>query len=192
MKLCFASHNQNKLLEIGQMLPAGWELVGLDDIGITEDIPEPGATIEENSVLKARYVWERKRIPVFADDTGLEVSALDGEPGVYSARYAGPQRDANDNMDLLLQKLADKQDRSAAFKTVITYIDASGAENQFEGRVDGVMTSEKKGGAGFGYDPIFQPTGSSKTFAEMSSPEKNSISHRARAFEKFLTFLREG
>lgn len=191
MKICFASHNQNKLNEIGQMLPEGWELVGLDAIGITEDIPEPGATIEENSLLKAQYVWERKGIPVFADDTGLEVASLNGEPGVFSARYAGPQRDANDNMDLLLQRLDTKTDRSAAFKTVITYIDGKGTQHAFEGRVEGKIITEKRGAKGFGYDPIFVPDGYEVTFAEMDSQEKNRISHRARAFEHFLRFLKE-
>jgi XTP/dITP diphosphohydrolase len=189
MKLCFASHNKNKLIEIGQMLPSGWELVGLDDIGITEEIPETGLTLKENSALKANYVYQQKHIGVFADDTGLEVDALNGEPGVYSARYAGSQRSAEDNMNLLLEKLDGKKNRNACFKTIITYIDQEGTSHQFEGRVDGRMTTDKKGSEGFGYDPIFQPDGFDKTFAEMNSSEKNAISHRARAFEKFLNYL---
>ena len=189
MKLCFASHNKNKLIEIGQMLPAGWELVGLGDIGIDEEIPETGTTLNENSELKADYVYQRKAIAVFADDTGLEVLFLNGEPGVYSARYAGPQRSNTDNMDLLLKKLEGKPNRKACFKTVITFIEQNGQSMQFEGRVDGVITLEKRGSEGFGYDPVFQPDGYDKTFAEMTSSEKNAISHRARAFEKFLNYL---
>ena len=189
MKLCFATHNENKIKEIGQMLPSGWELVGLNDIGILEEIPEPGQTLEENSQLKANYVFEKKGIAVFADDTGLEVEALNGEPGVYSARYAGPQRSAEDNMNLLLAKLNGESNRRAAFKTIITFIDQDGTMHQFEGRVDGVITSNKRGLEGFGYDPIFQPNEFNKTFAEMNSAEKNSISHRARAFENFLIYL---
>jgi XTP/dITP diphosphohydrolase len=189
MELCFASHNKNKLIEIAQMLPKGWQLVGLDDIGINEDIPETGATLEENSRLKADYVFNKKGLAVFADDTGLEVAALNGEPGVYSARYAGAQRSADDNMNLLLQKLKGQSNREACFKTVITFIEADGSVHQFEGRVDGAITAEKKGSLGFGYDPIFKPSGFDKTFAEMNSTEKNAISHRARAFEKFLNYL---
>jgi XTP/dITP diphosphohydrolase len=192
MKLCFASNNQNKLKEIAALLPEGLELVGLADVGITEDIPETGETLAENSSLKARYVFERKGIAVFADDTGLEVSALNGAPGVYSARYAGPQRDAIGNMDLLLKNLAIASDRSACFKTVITYIDTDGSVRAFEGRVDGEIIHEKRGTAGFGYDPIFVPEGEQRTFAEMSGEEKNRISHRARAFEKLLEFLNSG
>lgn len=189
MKLCFASNNAHKLKEIAAMLPAGMQLVGLADVGITEDIPETGETLSENSALKARYVFERKQLPVFADDTGLEVAALDGAPGVYSARYAGPQRSADDNMDLLLKNLANISDRSACFKTVITFIDVDGNVHQFEGRVDGEIISEKRGAGGFGYDPIFVPQGETRTFAEMSGEEKNRISHRAQAFEKFLNYL---
>lgn len=190
MRICFASHNAHKLQEIRAMLPVGFELLGLDDLGITEDIPEPGETIEENSALKAQYVRERHEIPVFADDTGLEVKALNGEPGVYSARYAGPQRDANDNMDLLLKNLGDKTNRSAAFKTVITFIDGQGTERQFEGIVEGKIIHEKRGTKGFGYDPIFVPEGYDQTFAELPAEVKNSISHRARAFEKLIGFLK--
>jgi len=189
MKLCFATKNLNKLKEIAALLPKGMELVGLADIGIDEDIPETGATLAENSALKAQYVFERKAIAVFADDTGLEVSALTGAPGVYSARYAGSKRDPNDNMDLLLKNLSTASNRSACFKTVITYIDADGKMHAFEGRVDGEIIHEKRGTGGFGYDPIFVPEGEQRTFAEMSGEEKNRISHRARAFEKFLNYL---
>jgi XTP/dITP diphosphohydrolase len=189
MKLCFATNNPNKLKEIVELLPDGMELVGLTDIGIDEDIPETGATLAENSALKAQYVFERIGIAVFADDTGLEVAALNGAPGVYSARYAGSQRNANDNMDLLLKNLADASDRSACFKTVITYIDSDGNVRAFEGRVDGRIIFDKRGTGGFGYDPIFVPEGEQRTFAEMSGEEKNRISHRARAFEKFLNYL---
>ncbi len=190
MKICFASHNEHKLHEIQTLAPEGFDVIGLTELGQSEEIPETGSTLEENSALKARFVFEKFNIPVFADDSGLEVSALNNEPGVYSARYAGPQRNADDNMNLLLQKLQGKTNRQACFKTVITFIDASGDEIQFNGQVDGQILKEKRGSGGFGYDPIFVPEDFDRTFAEMTDSEKNKISHRRRAFDKLLDHLR--
>ncbi|MCP4456483.1 MAG: RdgB/HAM1 family non-canonical purine NTP pyrophosphatase [Cytophagales bacterium] len=189
MQICFASHNENKLREIQQIIPAGFELVGLDQLGVIEEIPETGNTLEENSEQKAVFVFRKFEIPVFADDTGLEVKFLKGQPGVYSARYAGAQRNSEDNMNLLLENLRDATDRSACFKSVITYINAKGNVFQFVGKMEGEIIEEKKGKGGFGYDPIFKPTSYNQTFAEMSSSDKNEISHRARAFRKFIDYL---
>lgn len=191
MTLCFATHNLNKLREIQQLLPAGIDLVGLDAAGITEEIPETADTIEGNSALKARYVFEKTGIPCFADDTGLEVDALEGRPGVYSARYAGESKDAHANMNLLLRELGETDARGAQFKTVITYIDAAGTAHQFTGIVRGQITREKHGSEGFGYDPVFCPDGHEVTFAEMSAAAKNQISHRGRAFTQLVQFLQK-
>ncbi|MFT4834456.1 MAG: XTP/dITP diphosphohydrolase [Marinoscillum sp.] len=189
MKLYFATHNPNKLKEIAKMLPAGIELLGLADLGLTEDIPETSDTIEGNSLQKTQYVFDKHGVACFGDDTGLEVAALKGAPGVYSARYAGPQCDSNDNMNLLLENLKGEKKRSARFKTVITYINAKGESKQFTGLANGVITETLSGKEGFGYDPIFLPDGKNKTFAEMPSYEKNKISHRARAFAQLIEYL---
>ena len=189
MKICFATHNENKLQEIKEILPGDFELIGLAELGLNEEIPETGETLEENSMQKATFIFDRFKIPIFADDTGLEVLALDGQPGVYSARYAGSQRNAEDNMSLLLKNLKESNDRSACFKTVITYINVEGNSKQFVGQASGVMTKEKRGTGGFGYDPIFEPTGFNQTFGEMDSEQKNQISHRARAFKKLVNYL---
>lgn len=191
MKIYFATHNANKLKEIQKLLPSGLELLGLDELGVDEDIPETADTIEGNSLMKTQYVWDRYQVACFGDDTGLEVDALDGEPGVYSARYAGPGRDSKDNMDLLLKKLEGIDERTARFKTVITYIDESGKEHQFTGIAEGVITTEKSGAKGFGYDPVFKPEGYQETFAEMSAEQKNKISHRGKAFEQLVNFLKK-
>ncbi|MEQ9466128.1 MAG: RdgB/HAM1 family non-canonical purine NTP pyrophosphatase [Ekhidna sp.] len=191
MQICFASHNENKVKEIGQMVPDGLSVVGLYELGITEEIAETGTSIEENSQIKASYVFERKHIPVFADDSGLVVKSLGGEPGVYSARYAGEQRDDDANMDLLLSKLQDKADRSAEFQTVITLIDQRGDSHQFKGVIEGTIHNTKRGTNGFGYDPIFIPKGYDKTFAELPLEEKNRISHRAKAVQKLLEYLHQ-
>jgi XTP/dITP diphosphohydrolase len=191
MKICFATHNQHKLSEIAKLAPEGVTLVSLTDLNQTEEIPETGTTLEENSMLKAKYVFDKFGIACFADDTGLEVTALNGEPGVYSARYAGEQKDNDANMALLMKNLQGKVDRSAAFKTVITYINESGQSQQFVGQVKGEITLTKSGLKGFGYDPIFQPEGENQTFAEMSADAKNAISHRGRAFQKFIAFLNQ-
>lgn len=189
MKICFASHNTNKVKEMNEIMPDGISIVGLDDLNITEDIAETGSTLEENSEIKASYVYDRLGIPVFADDSGLLVKSLNGEPGVYSARYAGPERDDNNNMNLLLENLKHHEDRSAEFQTVITYIDQNGSKKQFKGIVEGQIIKEKRGNNGFGYDPIFQPLNHEVTFAEMSHQLKNQISHRANAVQQLLDYL---
>lgn len=189
MKLCFATNNRHKLEEIQALLGDQFELVTLSDIGCDTDIPEPFDTIAENSRGKAHYVHEHFGIDCFADDTGLVVGALNGEPGVKSARYAGEQRDSSDNIDLLLKNLADKPDRSAHFLTVIT-LSLDGEYYQFEGTVEGTIINEKRGSNGFGYDPVFVPKGHSRTFAEMTMQEKSDLSHRGRAFAKLVAFLR--
>ena len=189
MEICFASHNANKVKEMNEIMPQGISIVGLKDLGITEDIKETGDTLEENSTIKASYVFERHNMPVFADDSGLLVSALGGAPGVFSARYAGPERDDDKNMDLLLLNLENLSNRSAFFKTVITFIDENGSVSQFDWVVEGEIIHEKKGTNGFGYDPIFKPNGYTQTFAELSTEIKNRISHRAKAVQKLLEYL---
>lgn len=187
--ICIATNNQHKLKEIREMVGGAFELFSLSDIGCSEEIPETQPTIEGNSLQKAAYIWEKYRVNCLADDTGLLVEALGGEPGVYSARYAGPQKSNADNIRLLLQKLAGKIDRGAHFKTVMTYID-NGRIYQFEGKVVGEITAAPRGKEGFGYDPVFLPEGKSLTFAEMTGDEKNSISHRGRALSHFAAFLK--
>ncbi|SMD33768.1 XTP/dITP diphosphohydrolase [Reichenbachiella faecimaris] len=187
MKICFATHNENKLREINQIL-SDFEIVGLDEMGCTEEIPETGATLEENSQIKADFVASNYNVSCFADDTGLEVEALKGAPGVYSARYAGDGRDNLSNINLLLKNLEPHSNKSARFRTVITLI-LKGEMYQFEGVVNGTIISELKGEKGFGYDPVFIPDGHNQTFAEMSANEKNKISHRGRAVAKLVEFL---
>lgn len=189
MTICFASHNENKVREIAELSPEGIEIISLDQLGISEEIEEAGATLEENSQIKARYVFSRKKIPVFADDSGLEVHALGGEPGVISARYAGSERSNSNNIALLHKKLHGIEDKSAQFRSVITLLDQDGKETQFEGIVTGKIQKKLSGSNGFGYDPIFVPDGFDRTFAEMASEEKNLLSHRAKAFKKLLTYL---
>lgn len=191
MKLYFATHNSNKLKEIQKLLPQGMELLGLNSLGVTEDIPETAATIEGNSQMKTHYVFDHYGVACFGDDTGLEVDALNGEPGVYSARYAGPQKNSEDNMNLLLERMQGQANRAARFKTVITYIDGGGNEKQFTGIAEGTITAERSGAKGFGYDPIFQPSGYDRTFAEMTAEEKNSISHRGKAFAQLVDYLKK-
>ena len=189
MKICFASHNLNKIQELNEMLSGVHQIVGLKDLGIEEDIPETGTTFEENSRIKAKYVFDKFHIPVFADDSGLCVEALDGAPGVYSARYAGEEKDDQKNIDLLLANLGAGENRKAHFATVITFIDEHGNEVQFYGQVDGDILHERTGNGGFGYDPVFLPKGHSVSFAQMPSNEKNKISHRARAVKKLIDHL---
>ena len=189
MRICFATHNKNKVLEIAQLAPDGVEIIGLDELGVTDDIKETGLTLEENSRIKATFIYSRFKIPVFGDDSGLEVDSLNGDPGVFSARYAGPARDDQQNIELLLHNLSGKPDRSARFKTVITYIDEAGSEKQFTGVVDGKIEDEQRGSGGFGYDPVFTPEDEQRTFAEMTAEEKNNLSHRARAFHQLLSYL---
>lgn len=188
MKLVFASNNKNKIAEIKQMLPKTIELLSLEDIGCTEDIPETADTIEGNAILKANYVTQKYGYPCFADDTGLEVVALNGEPGVYSARYAGEQKNADDNMNKLLNNLKDKKNRKAQFKTIIA-LNINDEQHLFEGIIKGEIISEKRGIKGFGYDPIFVPKGFSTTFAEMEMSEKAKLSHRGIATRKLISFL---
>lgn len=188
MKLVFATHNHNKAKEIQSLVPEGITIVTLDDLQCYEDIPETSPTLEGNAIQKAEYIVKRFNLNVFADDTGLEIEALNGEPGVISARYAGEQRDAKKNMDLVLEKLNGIENRNAQFRTVIAlYWD--GEMHLFEGIVKGKIRTTKTGDEGFGYDPIFEPENCSKTFAEMNLVEKNKMSHRARALEKMITFL---
>ena len=191
MTIYFATHNQNKVKEIAKLLPDGMELRSLDELNLTEEIPETADTIEGNSLMKTQYVYNKHGVACFGDDTGLEVEALDGAPGVYSARYAGPQKNSQDNMDLLLSKLEGKTSRKARFKTVITYISETGATHQFTGIANGIITETQSGQEGFGYDPIFQPDGFDTTFAEMSAEAKNRISHRAKAFEQLVNYLKQ-
>jgi XTP/dITP diphosphohydrolase len=189
MKLCFATNNAHKLKEVQALLGDQFTILTLEEIGCHADIPETRETIAENSAQKAEYIWEHYQVNCFADDTGLEVTSLHDEPGVYSARYAGPQRDANDNMNLLLANLAPHDNREARFKTVITLV-LDGAYHQFEGIVEGTIISEKRGSEGFGYDPIFVPHGHDLTFAQMPLQEKSKLSHRAKAFAKLVAFLK--
>ena len=191
MRLCFASNNAHKLAEIRPLLPPGIELLSLADIGCREELPETQDTLEGNARQKAEYVRTHYGVGCFADDTGLAVTALGGAPGVYSARYAGPQRQAEDNVAKLLHELAGRPDRSACFRTVVALAGAGGTVHTFTGEVAGHITAAPRGGGGFGYDPVFAPTeGDGRTFAEMSGTEKNRSSHRARAVARLLAFLR--
>jgi XTP/dITP diphosphohydrolase len=190
IEIVFASNNKNKIAEIQQLLPSTISILSLEDIGCFEDIPETSNTIEGNAILKANYVTEKFGLDCFADDTGLEIEALNGEPGVYSARYAGEQKDANDNMNKVLRNLQSQKNRNAQFKTVIT-LNYKGQQKLFTGIVKGVITEEKSGDKGFGYDPIFKPTGYEETFAELSAATKNKISHRGLATQQLISFLSE-
>lgn len=206
MKIVFATNNQHKLEEIRNILGDQFEIVSLSDIGCHEDIPETGKTLEENALMKAQYVYDHYHVSCFADDTGLEVEALDGAPGVYSARYAALEatealgHDSEANMARLLRELGNNNNRKARFRTVIALIEKKDAcpcgctaikkVSQFEGIVEGEIIREKRGGEGFGYDPIFQPTGYDKTFAELGADIKNTISHRARATQKLAEYLK--
>ncbi len=187
-KLCFATNNAHKLEEIQAILGDSFELISLSETGCKEELPETGDTLEANSLQKAQYLYNHYQVNCFADDSGLEVHSLGGEPGVDSAHYAGPQRSHADNVNLLLKNLADKTNRSAQFRTVITLIQ-NGKIIQFQGSINGQIINELRGTQGFGYDPIFIPEGYETTFAEMSLDEKGKISHRARAFEKLVAFL---
>jgi XTP/dITP diphosphohydrolase len=187
-KLCFATNNAHKLEEIQAILGDSFELLSLKDVGCSEELPETGNTLEANSLQKAQYLYDHYQVNCFADDSGLEVHALEGEPGVDSAHYAGKQRSHADNNTLLLNNLQDKTDRTAQFRAVITLIQ-NGVVNQFEGVVKGQIVKDYKGTGGFGYDPIFVPDGYDRTFAEMDLVEKTKISHRGRSFEKLVAFL---
>ena len=188
MQLVFASNNKNKIKEIQALVSDTIQIISLEDIGCTEDIPETAETIEGNAILKANYITSNYGYDCFADDTGLEVEALNGAPGVYSARYAGEQKDANDNMDKLLQELKDKSNRNANFKTVIA-LNLNGKQNLFTGIINGKIIEEKMGTNGFGYDPIFIAEGHQKTFAQLTLEEKAHISHRGIAVAQLIAFL---
>ncbi|PKR79737.1 non-canonical purine NTP pyrophosphatase [Brumimicrobium salinarum] len=188
--LVFATQNQNKAKEIQGLLPDYVQVKTLKDIQCTDDIPETQPDLAGNALQKARYIYDKYNVDCFADDTGLEIDALNGEPGIYSARYAGPEKDSEQNMDLVLKKLSQYTDRKAQFRTVIALI-LDGKEYLFEGIVIGEIRKERCGMEGFGYDPIFEPENYGKTFAEMSLSEKNQRSHRSRAIEKLKDFLEE-
>lgn len=188
MKLVFSTHNQNKFEEVEKLVPTHVKLISLDGIGCYEEIPETGQTLEENAQIKADYVTLNYGLPCFSDDTGLLVNALNGAPGVYSARYAGEEKNADLNMDKLLLELQSHEDRTARFETVIA-LNLYSKKYLFKGTVHGTITKQKKGGNGFGYDPIFQPEGFNRTFAELSMEQKNSFSHRARAITQLIAFL---
>jgi len=188
MELVFATHNLNKVIEVQDMLTSGIQLVGLDQLGFNEEIDEDGLDLESNAQIKALHIYGVFGKNCFADDTGLEVDALNGLPGVYSARYAGEQKSSQDNIDLLLSKMENKSNRKAQFRTVICLV-LDGQKQLFEGIVEGEITLEQKGNGGFGYDSIFKPTGFDITFAQMDSYTKNAISHRFLAFRKLVNYL---
>lgn len=191
MKIVLATHNKHKVEELTRIAEGDIDFITLPDD--FPEIEEDGATLEENAVLKARFVQIELREPSLADDTGLEVEALDGAPGVITARYAGENATYQDNCRKLLMEMEGKTNRKAVFRTIICYIDEMGSEHLFEGRVDGVISTEERGTKGFGYDPVFIPTdnGNTLTFAEMSAEEKNKVSHRGRALQAFLAWVGE-
>jgi len=195
MKIVFATNNRHKLDEISYILGNKFEVLSLADIGCHDDIPEDADTLEENAMIKARYIWDQYHMNVFADDTGLEVEALDGRPGVHSARYAeGTDHDSEANMKKLLGELAENNNRNARFRTVIALLLENGEGNapdafEFEGIVEGTIARERRGKEGFGYDPIFVPKGYDESFAQLGIEVKNKISHRARAVAKLAEFL---
>ena len=190
MKLVFATQNENKAQEIQSLLPEYFKIITLKDIRCIDEITETAETLEGNSLLKASFISETYNLNCFADDTGLEIEALDNRPGVYSARYAGPEKSATANIDKVLSELEVKTNRNAQFRTIITLI-LNSSTFTFEGIVHGEIILKKRGENGFGYDPIFVPDGALKTFAEMTLTEKNQYSHRARAFQKMIVFLSE-
>ena len=190
MELIIASQNQNKLVEFKKILGDKINLFSLSDIGLNQEIPENEKTIKKNAMFKAKFVNTQTGKNVFADDTGLEIDSLNGEPGVYSARYSGVERNSDKNIELVLTKLKNKTNRNSRFKTIISLI-LDGKSINFEGVVEGKITEEKRGSNGFGYDPIFQPNGYSSTFGEMSLKEKNKISHRSIAINKMVQYLKE-
>ena len=189
-KLVFATNNAHKLAEVKAILEPLYSIVSLADLGFYDDIAETAQTLEGNALLKAQFIHEKYGLDCFADDTGLEIEALDGEPGVYSARYAGEQRNACDNMNKVLTLLENKTNRAACFRTVIALI--SGEQtNVFEGKIDGTISTQRRGDSGFGYDPIFVPTDYLVSFAQLNSEEKNAISHRALAVQQLVEYLKK-
>ena len=189
-QLVFATNNAHKLRELGEILSGEFKLLSLSDINCFDEIPETGNTLEANASQKSFYIWDRYETDCFSDDTGLEIVALNNEPGVFSARYAGEGRNADDNVTKVLSELGGITNRKACFRCVISLV-AGGKEYLFEGRVDGEILPERQGTAGFGYDPIFRPDGYKQSFAEMDAGVKNSISHRGRAVQKLVRFLND-
>lgn len=189
-KLVFSTNNEHKLEEVRAKLGKYYQIISLKDLGDDTDVAETGDTLEENAMIKADYLWNTYHLNCFADDTGLEVEALDNAPGVYSARYAGEHKSSEDNVAKLLKELEGKENRKARFRTVIALI-MGGKRYLFEGTIEGVITTSPKGTSGFGYDPIFQANGYDKTFAELTLDDKNDISHRAKAVEQLVLFLRK-
>ena len=190
LQLVFASNNNNKIKEIQQLVPTDIQILSLKDIGCEADIPETADTIEGNAILKANYVTEHYGYPCFADDSGLEIDALNGAPGVYSARYAGSQRNDDDTMNKVLEKLQNETNRKANFKTVIA-LNMNGEQHLFTGIINGEIIHEKRGTNGFGYDPVFVADGYQKTFAELTMEEKSTISHRGKAVKQLVSFLQD-
>lgn len=188
MKIVFATNNPNKLKEIQSLIPKEIEIISLNEIGCNEDIPETGDTLEANAFQKAHYIKDNFNYDCFADDTGLEIDELNGDPGVYSARYAGPERNENANMNKVLNELKGKKNRKAQFRTAIALI-LKGEEHLFEGKIEGYISKDKQGNEGFGYDPIFIPENDIRSFAQMSVQEKGVISHRGRAVRKLVAYL---
>ncbi len=189
-KLVFSTNNEHKLEEVRAKVGKYYQIISLKELGDDTDVPETGDTLEENAMIKASYLWDTYHQNCFADDTGLEVEALNNAPGVYSARYAGEQKSSEDNVAKLLKELEGKDNRKARFRTVIALI-MGGKRYLFEGTVEGIITTAPKGTSGFGYDPVFQPNGYDKTFAELTLEDKNTISHRAKAVEQLVLFLRK-
>ena len=187
-QLVFATNNRHKLEEVASKITGQIELLSLDDIGCSDDIEETGVTFNENASIKSNFIYRKYKLNCFGDDSGLEIDALNGEPGIYSARYAGTHGDHDANIDKVLDKMQDKTDRRARFRTVISLI-WEASEYFFEGTIEGTIRTERSGTKGFGYDPVFAPEGYDITFAEMSMDEKNHISHRAKAMEKLIAFL---
>ena len=188
MKLVFATHNAGKLREVKELIGHKYEVIGLSELDDFEEIPENEPTLEGNALIKARAVWDKYGLACFSDDTGLEIDALGGAPGVFSARYAGPSKDSEANMAKVLEKLRGKEDRNAQFRTAVALI-LDGKEHVFEGIIRGKIATSKTGDLGFGYDPIFIPEGHSRSFAQMDNAEKNQMSHRGRAIAKLVEFL---
>ncbi len=187
--LIFATGNEHKVFEINNILPTDISLRSLNDIGYTDDIEETGDTMQENAFIKANTIFQLHKQPVFAEDSGLEITALDMAPGIYTARYAGPEKDHDKNIDKVLNNLEDKADRSAQFRAVIAYVDEHGAQ-YFEGIIKGKIGVQRQGTEGFGYDPIFIPEGYDDSFAILGDAVKNEISHRSRAFRKFVAYIK--
>src|SRR5688500_13464122 len=191
MKLCFATNNEHKLREAKDIAGQDFQILSLQEINCFEELPETSPTLEGNSLQKAEFVFQKYNVPCFADDTGLEVEALNGEPGVFSARYAGEHKNSPDNIDLLLRKLGTERNRKARFRTVITLLGMEPNPQYFEGIVEGTITDQCRGTFGFGYDPVFIPHGYTKTYAEMNLQEKSSLSHRAIAVKKLGDYLKD-